>query len=146
MTQKQTKSDLARQNKKEKQLVKCGNLHNVSMPIVFLIYNQGSTLRLVKACISQSNFFACLHFVSCVLMLPVSLDCSFLTAPSVFSNVYLLRTSTKTTLLVRRPTYISYQTHFNLNYLKKKQSCHTLSRCSNCFCKLVISKLKLKLL
>jgi hypothetical protein len=54
------------QNKKGKQLVKCGNLYNVSMPMVFLIYNQGSKLRLVKTCLSQSNLLACLHFVSCV--------------------------------------------------------------------------------
>ena len=32
--------------------------------------------------------FVCLHLV--YVMLPVSLDCSFLIAPSVFSSVYLL--------------------------------------------------------
>ena len=33
--------------------------------------------------------FVCLHPVSCVAMLSVSLDCPFLIAPSVFSNIYL---------------------------------------------------------
>jgi len=35
--------------------------------------------------------FVLFVFVLCTLMLPVSLDCPFLIAPSVFSNVYLQR-------------------------------------------------------
>jgi len=34
-------------------------------------------------------FFALLFFVLCLAMLPVFLDCPYLAAPSVFSNVYL---------------------------------------------------------
>jgi hypothetical protein len=43
-------------------------------------------------------YFICLRVV--YPMLPVSLDCSFLIAPSVFSNVYLLRTAFTNPLLV----------------------------------------------
>ena len=34
--------------------------------------------------------FACLRPVSCDSILPVSLDCPFSIAPSIFSNVYLI--------------------------------------------------------
>ena len=38
-------------------------------------------------------FFVLLVFVSCLVypMLPVSLDCLFLIAPSVFFNIYLMK-------------------------------------------------------
>jgi hypothetical protein len=37
------------------------------------------------------GFFLCLHPVSCVPMLSVSLGCPFLITPSVFTNVYLIQ-------------------------------------------------------
>jgi len=43
--------------------------------------------------------FVLFFFVSCTLLLPVSLDYPFLIAPSVFSNVYLPQGQVKFTLL-----------------------------------------------
>ena len=43
-------------------------------------------------CCSSFKFFVVFFFVLCLVypMLPISLDCPFLIAPSVFSNVYLI--------------------------------------------------------
>jgi len=46
----------------------------------------------VKWCPTHIVLCFCFHFLRLVYpMLPVSLDCPFLIAPSVFSNVYLAR-------------------------------------------------------
>ena len=50
---------------------------------------------------------------SCVPMLRVSLDCPVLIAPSVFSNVYLLRLA-----LIPRSAYISGASRLNLGFCK----------------------------
>ena len=61
---------------------------NMYLIVIILVFGGVHVAQLLVFCVV---FYVLLVFVLCLVypMLPISLDCPFLIAPSVFSNVYL---------------------------------------------------------